>query len=62
VGLILGVLLLLVTKSGMILVILVLGFITAIQRLRHPIPGYDNIRPAQRVLMTVLYFGLIALW
>ena len=60
VGYAIGVLALIVTRSPILLLVLVIGLITLWQRLRKPIPGYDAIPRAQRLAIGVGYAVLVA--
>ena len=57
----LGVVALVLTRSPMLLLILVIGLFTLWQRLRHPVPGYDAIPASKRLLIGLGYAALIVL-
>ena len=50
---------LLVTWSPLLLIVLVLGLWSLVQRWRNPVPGYDALPPRQRALIALAYAGLI---
>lgn len=59
-GYAIGVAVLLVTRSPMLLLILLVGLFTLWQRWRNPVPGYDRIPRAQRIVVGLGYAGLVA--
>jgi len=59
VGYAVGIVALVVTRSPILLLVLVLGLFTLWQRMRHPIPGYDAIPPSQRLAVSLTYAGLL---
>jgi Zn-dependent protease len=59
VGYALGVLALVVTRSPILLLVLLVGLFTLWQRWRHPIPGYDEIPNARRLMIGAAYAGLV---
>ena len=59
VGYALGVLAVVVTRSPLLLLVLVVGLFTLWQRWRHPVPGYDAIPRARRLLVGVAYATLV---
>lgn len=48
------------TRSPMLLLVVIFGAVTLYQRLSNPIPGYHDISTGKRLVMAMLYFGLIA--
>jgi len=60
VGYALGVVALLVTRSPLLLIVLVVGLFTLFQRWSHPIPGYDAIPPGKRLAVGLSYAVLVA--
>ncbi len=50
---------LLVTRSPLLLIVLLLGLWTLVQRWRHPSPGYDALTARQRGLIALAYAALI---
>lgn len=58
-GYAIGVLALVVTRSPMLLLILVIGLFTLWRRLRHPVPGYDAIPTSKRLLVGLGYAVLV---
>lgn len=59
VGYAVGVVALLVTQSPLLLIVLVVGLWTLVQRWRHPIPGYDLVPPARRLAVALGYAALV---
>lgn len=59
VGYAVGVIALVVTRSPILLLVLVLGLFTLWQRMRHPIPGYDAIPRSHRLAVSVTYAALL---
>lgn len=58
-GYALGVVALGVTRSPLLLLVLAVGLFTLWQRWRNPVPGYDAIPRAQRLLIGAAYAGLV---
>jgi len=58
-GYALGVLALVVTRSPLLLLVLMVGLFTLWQRWRHPVPGYDAIPRSQRLVIGIAYAGLV---
>ena len=53
----------LLTRSGILLLVMLVGLITLWQRLRHPVPGYHDVPNGRRLAMGLAYLGLAAaLW
>ena len=53
----------LLTRSGILLLVMLVGLITLWQRLRHPVPGYHDVPSGRRLAMGLAYLGLAAaLW
>jgi Zn-dependent protease len=50
---------LLVTRSPLLLIVLLVGLWSLVQRWRHPAPGYDALTPRQRGLIALGYATLI---
>lgn len=48
------------TRSPMLALVVIFGGITLFQRLSRPVPGYHDISLVKRLVMALLYFGLIA--
>ena len=59
-GYALGVTTFLVTRSPMLFLVLLVGLWTLVERLRHPVPGYDAVSSRKRWTMAGAYLGLIA--
>lgn len=59
VGYALGVVALVVTRSPILLLVLLVGLFTLWQRWRHPVPGYHEIPRAQRLMIGAAYAGLV---
>jgi Zn-dependent protease len=52
-----------VTRSGILLLVMLVGLITLWQRLRHPVPGYHDVPSGRRLAMGLAYLVLAAaLW
>jgi hypothetical protein len=60
VGYVVGAAAVLVTKSPLLLIVLVVGLFTLFQRWNHPVPGYDDIPPEKRWLIGLSYAVLVA--
>jgi Zn-dependent protease len=51
------------TRSGILMLVMLVGLITLWQRLRHPVPGYHDVPSGRRLAMGLAYLGLAAaLW
>ena len=59
IGYALGIVALLVTWSPLLLIVLVVGLWTLVQRWRKPVPGYDALPPRQRTLIALAYAALV---
>lgn len=59
IGYALGIVALLVTWSPLLLIVLVVGLWTLVQRWRNPVPGYDALPPRQRTLIALAYAALV---
>ena len=59
IGYALGIVALLVTWSPLLLIVLVVGLWTLVQRWRNPVPGYDALPPRQRSLIALAYAALV---
>ena len=57
----LGILALLVTRSPILLVVLVVGLYTLWRRWNHPVPGYHAIPTSRRLAIGIAYAALVAL-
>jgi Zn-dependent protease len=58
-GYALGLVALLLTRSPILLIVMVVGLITLWQRWKHPIPGYHDIPRAQRLAIGLGYAALV---
>jgi len=54
-----GLLALLLTRSPLLLVVLVAGLFTMWQRWHHPVPGYHDIPPGSRLAVGIAYATLV---
>jgi hypothetical protein len=59
IGYAVGIVALLVTRSPLLLIVLILGLWSLAQRWRNPAPGYDSLPPRQRTLIAISYAALI---
>jgi len=59
VGYAIGVAALVVTRSPILLLVLVVGLFTLWQRWRHPVPGYHDIQTSQRLAIGLGYAALV---
>jgi len=59
IGYAVGIVALLVTQSPLLLIVLVVGLFSLVQRWRNPVPGYDALPPRQRQLIALSYAALI---
>jgi Zn-dependent protease len=59
VGYALGVVALVLTRSPVLLLVLLVGLFTLVQRWRSPVPGYDSIPRSQRLLAGLGYAALV---
>jgi len=59
IGYALGIVALLVTWSPLLLIVLVVGLWTLVQRWRNPVPGYDSLPPRQRTQIALAYAVLV---
>jgi len=59
IGYALGIVALLVTWSPLLLIVLVVGLWTLVQRWRNPVPGYDSLPPRQRTRIALSYAALV---
>lgn len=59
VGYALGVVALALTRSPMLLLVLLVGLFTLVRRWRSPVPGYDSIPRSQRLLAGLGYAALV---
>ena len=60
VGYALGIVALVVTRSPLLLIVLVVGLYTLWQRWRHPVPGYHDIPRAKRLAVGLGFALLVA--
>jgi Zn-dependent protease len=58
-GYVVGLLALLLTRSPLLLVVLVAGLFTMWQRWHHPVPGYHDIHPGSRLAVGIAYATLV---
>jgi len=59
IGYAIGVVALLITRSPLLLLVLVIGLWSLVQRWRNPVPGYDALPPRQRALIALAYAALV---
>lgn len=59
IGYAVGIVALLVTQSPLLLIVLVVGLFSLVQRWRNPVPGYDALSPRQRQLIALSYAALV---
>ena len=59
IGYAVGILALLVTQSPLLLLVLLVGLVSLVQRWRNPALGYDALAPRQRQLIALVYAGLV---
>jgi Zn-dependent protease len=59
IGYAVGIVALLVTRSPLLLIVLLVGLWSLVRRWRHPEPGYEALTPRQRGLIAVAYAALI---
>ena len=59
-GYALGVAALVITRSPMLLLVLLVGLFTLWQRWRHPVPGYDAIPRGKRLAVALGFASLVA--
>ena len=59
VGYAVGISALVVTRSPLLLVVLVVGLFTLVQRWRNPIPGYNDLPPGRRLALGLGYAALV---
>lgn len=55
-----GLVALILTRSPLLLIILVVGVWTLVQRWRHPVPGYDAVPRGRRLAIALGYAALVA--
>jgi Zn-dependent protease len=60
IGYAIGVAALLVTRSPVLLIVLIVGLWTLVQRWRHPVPGYDALPRERRLAVALGYATLVA--
>jgi hypothetical protein len=59
IGYAVGIVALLITRSPVLLIVLVVGLFSVVQRWRNPVPGYDALAPRQRRMIALCYAGLV---
>jgi len=59
IGYAVGIVALLATQSPLLLIVLVVGLFSLVQRWRNPVPGYDALAPRQRKLIALSYAALV---
>jgi len=59
IGYALGTVALLLTRSPLLLIVLVVGLFTLVRRWRDPVPGYDALPPRQRATIALAYGALV---
>jgi Zn-dependent protease len=59
IGYAVGLVALLVTQSALLLIVLVVGLFSLVQRWRNPVPGYDVLSARQRQLIALAYAALV---
>ncbi len=59
VGYLFGVVVTIVTRSPILILVMLVGLVTLWQRTRHPVPGYDQVPAAQRLAMGLWYAALV---
>ena len=55
-----GVVALVLTRSPLLLIVLILGLVTLMRRWRDPVPGYDALSARQRATIALAYTALVA--
>ena len=58
-GYALGIAATVLTRSPILLLVMLVGLVTLWQRLKHPVPGYDQVPRAQRLAMGLAYLALV---
>ena len=58
-GYALGIVATVITRSPILVLVLLVGLITLWQRLRNPVPGYDHVPRGQRLAMGLAYLALV---
>ena len=59
-GYAIGAVALVLTRSPLLLIVLILGLVTLVRRWRDPVPGYDALPARQRVTIGLVYAALVA--
>ncbi|MEQ1832119.1 MAG: site-2 protease family protein [Candidatus Eisenbacteria bacterium] len=59
VGYALGIVATVVTRSPILILVMLVGLVTLFQRLKNPVPGYDHVPRAQRLGMGLAYLALV---
>ncbi len=59
VGYLFGVAVTIVTRSPILILVMLVGLVTLWQRTRNPVPGYDQVPAAQRLAMGLWYAALV---
>ena len=55
-----GVVALVLTRSPLLLIVLLVGLVTLVRRWRDPVPGYDALSARQRATIALAYTALVA--
>ena len=58
-GYALGIVATVITRSPILLLVMLVGLFTLWQRLKRPVPGYDQVPRGQRLAMGLAYLGLV---
>lgn len=58
-GYALGIVATVLTRSPILILVMLVGLITLFQRLKNPVPGYDQVPRAQRLGMGLAYLALV---
>jgi len=59
-GYAIGAVALVLTRSPLLLIVLIIGLVTLVRRWRDPVPGYDALPARQRVTIGLVYAALVA--
>ena len=59
IGYAVGIVALLVTRSPLLLIVLLVGLWSLVQRWRNPVAGYDSLPPRQRTAIALWYAALV---
>jgi Zn-dependent protease len=55
-----GVVALVLTRSPLLLIVMIVGLVTLMRRWRDPVPGYDALSARQRATIALAYTALVA--